>query len=157
MAAARLRLPEAVVASALPDGRGVGVSGNEFSKVWDSLGTWGDALTLVDKGGSIFEIRGRIPAGKPSEKSRYFNLNGDGLPLAGHLRPDLLGAIYAVELAGADAPVQGVIFLDQQGQGVFGVYVPAEGGKPAPETMADFRRTRDLMSRLAPLCPPASG
>lgn len=153
MAAQKLGLPEGIVASALPPVQATGVSGAAFSKVWDSLQGWDQALTLVLKGANVFEIHGRIPAGVPSTKSPFFNLQSAQTGLGGHLRPDLIGAIYAVNLVGAEGPMRGVTFVDQQGEGMFGVYLP-ESREPSPALVAQFDRTQALMAAMPRLCQP---
>lgn len=153
MAAKKLGLPEAVIASTLPVAQATGVSAAEFSKVWESLQSWDQALTLVLKGASVFEIHGRIPPGIPSTKSPFFNLQAAEAGLGGHLRPDLFGAIYAVNLDGAEGQMRGVTFMDQQGEGIFGVYLP-ESREPAPALVAQFDRTQALMTAMPRLCQP---
>ncbi|MCL4792721.1 MAG: hypothetical protein KJ040_11795 [Gammaproteobacteria bacterium] len=153
MAARKLGLPEAVIASALPVAQATGVSAAEFGKVWESLQGWDEALTLVLKGANVFEIHGRVPPGEPSTRSAFFNLKAADAGLGGHLRPDLLGAIYAVNLNGPEGPMRGVTFLDQQGEGVFGVYLP-ESREPSPALVAQFDRTQALMAAMPRLCQP---
>lgn len=152
MAAGKLTLSEAVVLSALA-GQGVtGTTGAGFAKVWASLQAWDDATVVLLKGGNVVEVRGRIPPGEPSTKSQFFNLKQDGAGLGGHFRPDLMGAIYAVELAGAQGPLRGVTFVDLAGESLFGVYLP-EGAGEKPELVAAFGRTRELIAGLPRACP----
>ena len=73
--------------------------------------------------------------------------------LGGHLRPDLLGAIYAVNLKGPEGPMRGVTFMDQKGEGVFGVYLP-ESREPSAALVAQFDRTQALMAAMPRLCQP---
>lgn len=153
MAAMKLGLPEAVIASALPVAQATGVSPAEFGKVWESLQGWDQALTLVLKGGSVFEIHGRVPPGAPSTRSAFFNLQAAEAGLGGHLRPDLLGAIYALNLIGPEGPMRGVAFMDQKGEGVFGVYLP-ESKEPSATLVAQFDRTQALMAAMPRLCQP---
>ena len=151
MAAAKLGLPEALVASAIAGKQVVGTPGAGFDAVWQSLQEWDDATVVVLKGGFVLEVRGRIPGGAPSAKSKFFNLKQDGAGLGGHLRPDLVGAIYAVDLAGAEAPIRGLTFLDTTGEGILGVYLP-EGGNPKPALLAQFEKTRALIAGLPRVC-----
>jgi putative heme iron utilization protein len=153
MAARKLGLPEAVIASALPVAQATGVSAAEFGKVWESLQGWDQALTLVLKGDNVFEIHGRVPPGAPSTRSAFFNLKADSAGLGGHLRPDLLGAIYAVNLNGPEGPMRGVTFMDQRGDGVFGVYLP-ESREPAAALVAQFDKTQALMAAMPRPCQP---
>ena len=151
MAATKLGIPEALVASAISGKQVVGTTGAGFDEVWKSLQEWDDATAVVLKGGFVLEIRGRIPGGAPSAKSKFFNLKQDGAGLGGHLRPDLVGAIYAVDLVGAEAPLRGVTFLDAAGEGIFGVYLP-EGAGPKPALVAQFERTRAVIAALPRVC-----
>jgi len=152
MTAGQLGLPEGVVASSLPADQALGVAGARFPEVWQSLQGWDQALTLVLKGGNVFEIHGRIPPGEPSTRSQFFNLKNDGDGLAGHLRPDLVGAIYAVNLVGREGPMRGLSFVDQQGESLFGVYLP-EGRDPTPALVAQFQRTWNLLAAMPRACP----
>jgi putative heme iron utilization protein len=151
MAAAKLGLPEAVVASAISGKQVVGTTGAGFDAVWKSLQEWDDATVVVLKADFVLEVRGRIPGGAPSTKSQYFNLKQDGAGLGGHLRPDLVGAIYAVDLAGAQAPLRGLTFLNAAGEGIFGIYVP-EGANPNPALVAQFEKTRAVIAGLPRVC-----
>jgi putative heme iron utilization protein len=151
MAAGKLGIPEALVASAISGKQVVGTTGAGFEAVWKSLQEWEDATVLVLKGGQVFEVHGRIPPGDPSTKSQFFNLNETGAGLGGHLRPDLLGAIYAVDLVGAQGPVRGVTFTDAAGEGIFGVYLP-EGADPKPALLAQFEKTRAVIAALPRVC-----
>ena len=151
MAATKLGIPEALVASAISGKQVVGTTGAGFEAVWKSLQEWDDATVVVLKGGFVLEVRGRIPGGAPSAKSKFFNLKQDGAGLGGHLRPDLVGAIYAVDLVGAEAPLRGVTFLDATGEGIFGVYLP-EGANPKPALVAQFEKTRAVIAALPRAC-----
>jgi putative heme iron utilization protein len=153
MAANELKLPESVVASGLPPALAVGVAGSEFQKVWAALGEWELATTLLRQGGHIFEVVSRVPAGKMSDRpgSKFFNLE-HGTALNGHLRPDLVGAIYAVKLEGGEGPLRGVLFFDQAGQSTFGMFT-GEGGNQPPGVAAQFDKTWTLLQSLPRACP----
>ncbi len=152
MAAGKLGVSEAVVLSALQGKEATGTTGAGFAPVWASLQAWDDATVVLLKGGNVVEIRGRIPPGEPSTKSQFFNLKQAGAGLGGHFRPDLMGAIYAVELAGAQGPLRGVTFVDPAGESLFGAYLP-EGAGDKPELVAAFARTRQLIAGLPRACP----
>jgi len=151
MAAMTLGVSEAVVASALSGKQAVGTTGAGFEAVWKSLQEWDDATVVLLKSGFVIEVRGRIPGGAPSTKSQFFNLKQDGAGLSGHLRPDLVGAIYAVDLPGAQGPLRGITFTDAAGEGIFGVYVP-EGAGPKPALMAQFENTKAVIAGLPRVC-----
>ena len=153
-AAAKLKLSEAAVMSGLGAKRGVGVASGEFGKVWASLAEWPEAVTMIIKDAHIFEIHGQVPKGEPSTRSKFFNLAHDGQALGGHLRPDLISAIYAIDIAGGEGPVRGVAFLAANGASSFSVFVPpAEGEDKAPSPAnAHFDKTRALMASMPALC-----
>jgi putative heme iron utilization protein len=155
MAAAKLGLPEVVVAGGLPAALGHGVDGKAFQAVWQSLGAWPDAVVMIRKGANIFEIRTRVPTGKPSTRSKLFNLDHDAA-LSGHLRPDLFTAIHAIQAPGAEGFMRGVFFYDDSGESVLGVFVPPAEAPPAAQVAA-FDKTLALLKTLPPRCPRPAG
>jgi hypothetical protein len=152
MAAPKLGMPEGALLSALPQDKAIGVAGSEFMKVWESLQGWERSLTLVLKAGHVFEIYGRIPAGEASKISQNYNLNYPEAGLGGHLRPDLVSAIYAVSLEGREGPMRGISFLDPNGDSAFSVFLP-ESLKPTPAEIAQFEKTRAVLAALPRACP----
>lgn len=149
--AAKLSLPEATVQSALAPAS-YGVDASVFRSVWSSLTAWDEAVTVVMKGGHIFETHGRIPEGEPSKRSQFFNLKSEAEGMHGHLRPDLLSAIYVMELAIGDETQRGVLFYDKQGDIAFGIYLPGEGHTPTTATLQQFAATRSLIEKQPALC-----
>jgi len=152
-AASALKMPETVVASALPPAQAHGVSAHHFQVIWKSIETWEDATTFIIKGSNLFEIHGPVGKGEPSTRSKFFNLHREGPGLAGHLRPDLYSSIYLLEIPGSSSTLRGVVFFDLSGDAVFSVYVPGEGA-PAPQAVIDqFGATSTLVRALPRLCP----
>ena len=152
--AAQLGLSESVVASALPAAQAHGIAPENFAAVWKSLERWGNAVALVMRGPDVIEIEGPVGLGVPSKRSKFFNLERRGGGLAGHLRPDLYAAIYALDIPGKDGGgLYGVSFHDASGAAVFSVFVPGEGAPPPPAVMRQFRETLALMRAQPALCP----
>ena len=151
-----LKLPDALIASALPTDQAYGAAGAGFIPVWESMMAWDNPVVIVIKSGSVLEIRGKIAKGTPSKVSNYFNVDESGLGLSGHLRPDLVTAIYAVDLPtrAANLPLRGILFFDGAGDTVFGVYAAGEGeGQPAPPALvAQYEKTRALVKSMPKLC-----
>ncbi len=155
MATRALKLPDALIASALPPDQVYGTTGAAFIPVWESMMAWDYSVTIVIKSSSVIEIRGKIAKGTPSKVSNYFNVDESGLGLSGHLRPDLVTAIYAVDLpTKAGEPLRGILFFDGTGETVFGVYAAGEGeGVPAPPALvAQFEKTRALIKSMPKVC-----
>lgn len=151
-AARELKLPEAVVVSALPAAQAHGVDASHFQTIWKSLETWEQAVFVVMKGGHVFETYGKVFAGEPSKRSNFFNLHGEGAGMSGHLRPDLLSSIYVVSIPGKEATMRGVMFYDAQGEAAFGVYVPGEGATPSAALLKQFDATAEEVRALPALC-----
>ena len=150
--ASALKLPESVVASALPAAQAHGVAASHFAQIWRSLEDWEDALSLVTKGPNIIEIRGRVGIGEPSKRSKFFNISREGGGLTGHLRPDLYSSIYAVARPGKESTLRGLTFYDQTGDAVFSVFVPSEGETPSAAVVRQFEATWALVRSLPTLC-----
>lgn len=150
-AAAALKLPEVVVAGGMPAALGRGVDGSAFPAVWNSLTGWPTAMLLLRKGGNVFEIETRILPGKPSTRSNYFNLD-HGAAFSGHLRPDLVTAIHAVQIKGDEGTIRGVFFFDGSGENVFGVTLPEGREAPDPALVAAFDKTWALFGSLPARC-----
>ena len=89
----------------------------------------------------------------PSKRSNFFNLHGHADGMSGHLRPDLVSAIYAVSLPGKDETLRGVLFYDQAGEIAFGVYVPGEGDTPPDSLISSFEATQASIQNLPSICP----
>lgn len=152
VAARDLKIPEATVVSALPSAQAYGVDATHFQTVWKSLESWEKSVFVVMMGGHVFETYGKVFAGEPSKRSNFFNLHGDGAGMSGHLRPDLLAAIYVLSIPGKESVMRGVMFYDLQGNAAFGVYVPGEGSKPSEALIAQFEATAAEIRALPARC-----
>ena len=151
--AAALKIPEAIVASALPPAQSYGIDASQFQAVWKSIETWTDAVTFITKGPNLFEVLGPVGQGEPSKRSKFFNVKREGPGLAGHFRPDLFSSIYVLEIPGKVSTLRGVVFFEPSGEAVFTVYVPGEGG-PSPEAVVkQFSSTAALIRSFPSVCP----
>lgn len=153
MAARRLGMSPAVVASALDAERAVSALPDAFVDVWAAMSEWEEANFLIMQGPNVFEIMSGVSAGAPSTRSQYFNIKYDN-PLRGHLRPDLYSSIYAVSLPGTeDTVIRGVMFFDADGELVFGTFVSGEALKPSPEQIGKFDDVMELIRSRPSVCP----
>ncbi len=147
-----LPIPEAVIMSALPTAQAYGVAGSHFQAIWKSLQTWDTAVFVVMKGGHVFETHSKVFPGEPSKRSNYFNLQDDGPGMSGHLRPDLISAIYVLTMPSQDAVTRGVLFYDAKGDIAFGVYLPGESNTPPESLVKQFEATAAEIRALPALC-----
>jgi putative heme iron utilization protein len=147
-----LNVNEAQVVSTYGDSRAVGVPGDRFHEVWTSLNQWGEVMILITKGGNVFEVISTVRPGEPSKRTKYFNLIGEGAGLSGHLRPDLVSAIYGLLLPTKEGMVRGVMFFGEKGEAVFGVFMGAGGREPSAEQLGKFTATWNLLKSLPRVC-----
>lgn len=148
-----LGLTEAQVASALPPDQAMGVPNTQFAQVWDSLSKWENAVVLILAGGHTIEVYGPIHKGEPSTRSKNFNLAAEGAGMSGHLRPDLVSAIYAVTIPGKDgAKTRGVMFMDGEGKAAFSAFLPSEGAPLSAAQIAQFEATWTAMKAMPSVC-----
>jgi putative heme iron utilization protein len=143
---------EMIVASALPADQATGTSGSAFNDVWSKLTDLEWAMTLVLKGGHVFEILGPVKGGEPSKRSNYFNLSGDE-HFGAHLRPDLLSAIYAYSIPNAEGgKLLAVSFYGQSGESDFSIVLTAEGRTPSDADKAKFDELVAFIKSQPPVC-----
>lgn len=151
IAATRLKMPEASVASALPAEQAASVPGKQFAEIWEAMTRWKEATFLIMKGPNVFEILSGIGKSERSKTSDYTNIEYVH-PLRGHLRPDLYESIYAVALPGKEGAVaRGVIFYDAQGASVFGAFMSGDASPPASE-LVKFDEVMKLVRSGSPVC-----
>jgi putative heme iron utilization protein len=152
IASTRLKLPEALIVSGLPEKQSASAPGADFAEIWAAMGTWKEATFLIMKGANVFEVRSAIGKGAPSKTSKYFNIEYTH-PVRGHLRPDLYESIYAVVLPGKDdAVVRGVLFFDAQGASIFGVFFSGDGPSPPASELPKFDQVMKLVRSKSAVC-----
>lgn len=159
IAALRLGMTEAIVASALPADKAVGTTGEVFHEIWSRLTTLDSAMVLVLKGGHVFEMRGPIPPGTASTRSNYFNVSfpeEEGVEekgFSGHLRPDLVTAIYAFILPGeGGVPVRSLFFYGAAGDSDFGVVLAAGTDESTADNRAAFEEIWSVIESSSRVC-----
>lgn len=152
LATRTLKMPEALIVSALKPDKALGADGKNFAAVWESARTWGDVVFFVSKGGNQFEINGTLPEGVQSTSSNYFNLGPQKAGITGHLRADNVVSIYAISLKQGKTHVRGLNFYDAKGDSQFSIFLPGEGAPVPKETEAAFDKTWALLSSLPRVC-----
>jgi len=153
MAARGLGLSPAVVSSALPAARAASATRDAFADVWAAMSRWRQANFLILKGPHVFEILSGVSEGSPSTRSRFYNIKYDHA-LRGHLRPDLLSGIYAIDLpAESGEHIRGVMFFDDAGELAFGAFMSGESLHPEAEEIEKFEAVMALVRSATPACP----
>ena len=152
LATRTLKMPEALIASALKPNQALGVEGRYFGALWDSARTWGDVVFFASKEGNQFEVNGPLPEGVQSTSSNYFNLGPQKAGITGHLRADRIVSIYAISLQEGKAHLRGLVFYDGKGDSQFAVFLPGEGAPVPPDTEAVFNKTWSMIASLPRVC-----
>jgi putative heme utilization carrier protein HutX len=147
-----LGIPEAALVQALPASQVASVGGDRFMDTWALLQKWSNPIMFVFKGGHVFEIHGPIPRGEPSKVSKYFNLQQEGAGVSGHLRPDLITQIIAVNRKVRGRVQAAVMFFDATGEQAFAVFIPEGPENGVPKEMPEFEATRAAMSAWPDPC-----
>ena len=150
-----LKMNDGIIASALPAGQSAGTSGKNFPAIWNEL-VGMEGVTLVMKGGNVYEIRGKIPKGEPSKSSQYFNIDND-VGLSGHLRPDLYSAVYSLAIPGRipGSVSRGIMFVDREtGDSAFMIApgLVREGTTPPPAVLTQFEKVTAAIKASGPVC-----
>lgn len=159
-----MKLPEELIASGIPATYGTGVSGTHFSEVWASLSNWPFGFFIMDQKGWIMKFQAPLPPLLGNvRKDEFVDAKAPGENgLISHLRPDRVTSIYAVALPGGlgrdgktrDGVTRAVIFYDDSGESVFGVYASLAGEDLPADALASFDVTMALMRTLPQRCVP---
>lgn len=151
LATRTLKMPEAVIVSALKSDQALGVDGKIQRGV--GLGPYlGRRGVFVSKGGNQFEINGSLPEGVQSTSSNYFNLGPQKAGITGHLRADNIVSIYAISLKQGKTQLRGLNFYDAKGDSRLSIFLPGEGAAVSKETESAFEKSWVLLSGLPRVC-----
>lgn len=120
--AKELSVPEQAVMECLPDEESKKADAHHFDEVMAMIATWGKVTTIVQTESMVFETKGMIPMGRHGHG--YFNLmGGPDYAVGGHIRADLLSAIYFVERPFMGLESMSVQFFTLSGTSMFKVYL----------------------------------
>ncbi len=134
---------EMEIARAMPEDMCVVAELDDFATLWEELTTWPVATFIMTHAGSVIEIKGQLPQGKLGHG--YFNL-GHGLPLSGHLYPDVITHVGFLSLPFMGLESLSVQFFDGEGRVVFGIYVGREKRVLIPQAKESFVALRQKYS-----------
>jgi putative hemin transport protein len=145
--ARELRVPEADVVRALPDGRAVELDAARWEEIVRGLEAFGPVRVLVSNGAATIEADGTF--GGFSTAGEFFNVQTDSLDV--HVRWRQLAAVFAVEKPGhmGGPATHSVQFFERAGAAAFKVFL--NFGEPiAAERLRLFSELRDRF-RAAPI------
>lgn len=97
------------------------IPGDRALYVLEQLPAWGDLVTIVLHGGSVFEYKGPFP---PGEVGRgFYNLKGSRPGFEGHLRLDAIDHIGFQDRPHAGRTAHALTFNDADGRNIFKVFL----------------------------------
>ncbi|KMK52522.1 heme iron utilization protein [[Actinobacillus] muris] len=136
-----LQCPEGEVLCALPA---------EFIRVFPperaeslltTISEWGTFTTIIEKAGSIFEIKDRFPSGSIGRGYYNLNMKGQEGALHGHLKLTNIAKIVFVSLPFRGKESYHIAFIANDGQVMFKVYLGRdEQRRLLPEQVARFKQ-----------------
>lgn len=146
--AKELGVPEQAVMECLPKDEVVRVEAEHFNEIMDSIATWGKVTTIVQTEYVVLEAKGLLPKG--SYGHGYFNLVGNSNNTGGHIRSDLISAIYFVTRPFMGLLSMSVQFFSLSGAPMFKVYLGRDEKKMLlPEQVENFNVLRDRLAESA--------
>lgn len=116
--------------------------GSEAQGILQTLSSWGDLMTIVQHGGSVFEFKGPFPKGEMGHG--YYNLNPDRTGFQGHLALDLIHEIGFQESLRGGRESYALVFSDEKGQVIFKTFLGRDiDGFLYPHQISAFQELKE--------------
>ncbi|HDR1022920.1 TPA: heme utilization cystosolic carrier protein HutX [Pasteurella multocida] len=121
--AAHFEKPEGEILCSLPDQFVRVFSGERAEEILAEISGWGIFTTIIEKEGSIFEIKDRFPTGIVGRGYYNLNMKGEEGALHGHLKLDNIAKIAFVSLPFRGKESYNIAFIANNNQTIFKVYL----------------------------------
>ncbi|MDH2924166.1 heme utilization protein HuvX [Nicoletella semolina] len=121
--AEQLNMPEGDILCALPAQFVRLFPATRAKDILTEITTWGTFTTIIEKEGSIFEIKDRFPTGIVGRGYYNLNMKGEEGTLHGHLKLDNIAQIAFVSLPFRGKESYNIAFIAPNGQTIFKVYL----------------------------------
>ena len=137
--AEKLQCPEGKVLCALPTEFVRVFAGSRAEEILTTISKWGMFTTIIEKEGSIFEIKDNFPSGMIGRGYYNLNMKGDEGAIHGHLKLDNIAKIAFVSLPFRGKESYNIAFIAHSGQTIFKVYLGRDEQRQLfPEQVAQF-------------------
>lgn len=154
------RMPESVIASALPPTWSVGTETTEdmVHKIWRSIDEWGDktkvGLVFTSGGTHAFNFSGSVPMTGELEDDGFHDIYADGGDgVHGHIFTPAVKSVYAATLPTPVGTYTRMVgFYNEAGNLVIGVYASEGSGKGDAAAIEGFKKTRALIASMPRSC-----
>lgn len=139
--AAQLARPEGEILLNLPDEFVKVFPATRAEEILQAISQWGTFTTIIEKLGSIFEIKDRFPTGIVGRGYYNLNMKDEEGALHGHLKLDTLAHIAFVSLPFRGKESYNIAFIAQNGETVFKVYLGRDENRQLfPEQVEKFKQ-----------------
>ncbi|AKD37820.1 heme iron utilization protein-like protein [Pasteurella multocida subsp. multocida OH4807] len=139
--ASHFALPEGEILCALPEEFVRIFSEERAEEILMTISQWGTFTTIIEKEGSIFEIKDRFPTGLLGRGYYNLNMKGEEGALHGHLKLDNIARIAFVSLPFRGKESYNIAFIAKNGQTIFKVYLGRDEARQLfPEQVEKFKQ-----------------
>lgn len=139
--AAHFNLPEGQIITALPEHFVTVYPIEEVEPILAEITSWGTFTTIIEKEGSIFEIKDRFPSGIVGRGYYNLNMKGEEGALHGHLKLDNIAHVAFVSLPFRGKESYNIAFIAPNGNTVFKVYLGRDEQRQLfPEQVEKFKQ-----------------
>lgn len=121
--AAQLDMPEGEVLVNLPDEFVKLFPAERAEEIFQAISQWGTFTTIIEKEGSIFEVKDRFPTGMIGRGYYNLNMKDEEGALHGHIKMDTLGKIAFVSIPFRGKESYNIAFIAHNGETIFKVYL----------------------------------
>lgn len=138
--AEQLQCPEGKVLCALPDEFVRIFPATRAQEILETISHWGIFTTIIEKEGSIFEIKDQFPQGTTGHGYYNLNMRGEQGAIHGHLKLENITQIAFVSLPFRGKESYNIAFIAHNGQTIFKVYLGRdEHHRLFPEQVEQFK------------------
>ncbi|AUI66854.1 MULTISPECIES: heme utilization cystosolic carrier protein HutX [Glaesserella] len=138
--AEQLNLPEGTVLCNLPSEFVRLFPAERAEELLKAISQWGTFTTIIEKEGSIFEIKDRFPSGIFARGYYNLNMKEEEGALHGHLKLDNIAQIAFVSLPFRGKESYNIAFIAHNGQTIFKVYLGRDDQRQLfPEQIEKFK------------------
>lgn len=132
--------PEGKILTALPEQFVRVFEANRAEEIFMQIAHWGTFTTIIEKCGSIFEIKDRFPEGIVGRGYYNLNMKGEQGTLHGHLKLDQIAQIAFVSLPFRGKESYNIAFIAHNGETIFKVYLGRDTERQLfPEQVKKFK------------------
>ncbi len=121
--AAQLARPEGEILLNLPDQFVKTFPGTRAEEILRAISGWGKFTTIIEKAGSIFEVKDQFPSGIIGRGYYNLNMKDEEGALHGHLKLDNIAHIAFVSMPFRGTESYNIAFITQEGETMFKVYL----------------------------------